>query len=143
MGILFWICIMVVFLIIEAFTVNMVSIWFAIGAAAAAACSALGFGDSLTVSVFAVASAVALAVFKRFFAKKFKVVHQPTNSDRLIGKEAIVTEDIKPMIAGAVDIEGLTWSAKSDSEIKKGTIVEVQCIQGVKLVVKERVNVND
>lgn len=142
MGMVFWLCMVVVFLVIEAVTFNLVSIWFAVGAAAAAVSDGLGFSDSISVLVFAIVSAVTLVVFKVFFAKKLSVKHQPTNADRLIGREALVTEDIDPVAEkGAVEVAGLTWSAKSDRNLKKGAIVKIEAIQGVKLIVRERVNI--
>ena len=39
---------------------------------------------------------------------------------------------------GQVKVEGEVWSAKSDSNIEKGTEVEILKIDGVKLVVKPK-----
>ncbi len=142
MSVIIWLALAGLFLIAEGLTFNLVSIWFAVGAALAAAAAALGAGTLISVFVFAVTSAVTLFVFKKFIAKKLTVKHQPTNADRLIGKEALVTESIEPLLnKGAVEAGGLTWSASADSVIEKGKVVEITDIKGVKLIVRERVKV--
>lgn len=138
MNAFFWIGIMVLFLIVEAVTPMLVSIWFALGALIAAVCSYFGLGDSACILIFAVVSAVAVAVFKRFFADKFKGKHEPTNADRLIGARGIVESDIEPVLGkGTVLVQGNLWSAKADDNIPAECEVEVCAIEGVKLVVKK------
>ena len=59
----------------------------------------------------------------------------------LLGKEAVVTEDINNTHAtGAVKIKGTVWTARSsdDSEIPEGEIVIVKAIEGVKLIVERK-----
>ncbi|MBR2715510.1 MAG: NfeD family protein, partial [Ruminococcus sp.] len=66
-----------------------------------------------------------------------------TNSDRNIGKDALVIKDIDNIKAvGQVKVESSVWSAKSaDGEIiKKDSIVSVVAIEGAKLVVKLKNN---
>ena len=90
----FWIIAMVVFLVIEAVTVGIVSIWFAIGALFAMVTAMLGANPWVQIAVFIVASAVTL-YFTRPLVKKYvnnKV--EPTNADILIGKECRVVETI-------------------------------------------------
>lgn len=138
MNTLFWIGAMVVFLIVEAITPMLVSIWFALGSLVAAVCTYFGLGDTDSVVVFAVVSAISIVVFKKFYKKNLAPVHQPTNSDRLIGAKGIVECDIEPVKGkGTVDVQGNLWSAKAEGDIPKGSVVEVCAIEGVKLVVKE------
>ena len=90
----FWIIAMVVFLVIEAVTVGIVSVWFAIGALFAMVTAMLGANLWVQITVFLVVSAIAL-YFTRPLVKKFvnnKV--EPTNADMLIGKECRVVETI-------------------------------------------------
>ena len=74
-------------------------------------------------------------LYKRFI--KTKLV--PTNSDRLIGDTAVVTETIDNLEAkGAVKVQGQVWSARSENGevIPENTPVTVVRIEGVKLIVK-------
>lgn len=142
MSALYWLGLVVLFIVVEAVTVNLVSIWFAVGSIAGCIAAYAGAGVLTEAAVFAVVSAASLIIFKRFFSDKLKKKHHPTNADILIGKDALVTEKIDPVLCtGSVEIQGRLWSAKSDSEIERGAIVEVLKIEGVKLVVKEKARV--
>ena len=67
-----------------------------------------------------------------------KVDKEPTNADRLIGQEGIVTEAIDPILCkGQIKIMGQVWSAVSDKEIPEDSKVIVKEIKGVKLVVEK------
>lgn len=132
-----WLIAFVVLIFIELITVNLVSIWFAIGALAAIITTI--FTDSLVIQVvvFIVVSVLSLLLTKPFMKKfkKFDVV--PTNSDRVIGKIGEVIKDIKANEYGEVKVFGNVWTATSDSEIEVGTKVKVISIEGVKLIVKK------
>ena len=65
----------------------------------------------------------------------------PTNTDRLLGMEAKVTEGIdNDNAAGAVYVDGKTWTARSanGNPIPTGELVEVAAIEGVKLIVRPK-----
>ena len=87
-----WIGLIVLFVIIEAATVQLVTIWFAIGSVAGLIACAAGLEIWIQFLIFAVVSAVALAVTRPFVKKFTKGRKQPTNADRYIGQEATVTE---------------------------------------------------
>ena len=61
-----------------------------------------------------------------------------TNIDMIIGKTGIVTEDITPLKCGRVKLQGKSFMAISDKEIKKDKKVEILKIEGVKVIVKEK-----
>ena len=134
----FWIIAMVVFLVVEAITVGLASIWFAVGSLAAMICAMLDAKIWLQIVVFLVVSAVAL-YFTRPLVKKYvngKV--QPTNADMAIGKECRVTETINNVEGtGAVYVDGKTWTARSENDeiIEKDELVTALRIEGVKLIV--------
>lgn len=136
----FWIIAMVVFLVIEAVTVGIVSVWFAIGALFAMVTAMLGANLWVQITVFLVVSAIAL-YFTRPLVKKFvnnKV--EPTNADMLIGKECRVVETIDNISGtGAVYVDGKTWTARTVDEeiIPEGQLVKAERIEGVKLIVSK------
>lgn len=135
-----WIIAAVVFLIIEAVTVGLTSIWFAFGALCAMIAGMLDAKLWLQITVFLVTSALAL-YFTRPLVKKHingKVV--PTNADAVIGKECKVTETIDNIAGtGAVYVDGKTWTARSmdDEIIPEGELVTAERIEGVKLIVQK------
>lgn len=134
-----WLIFAVVMGIIEACTVQLVSIWFAVGGAAA--CITSLFTDSLVIQiiVFVAVSAIALAVTRPLVKRLKKKKAEATNADRFIGKKAVVLTAINNDLAqGMVQVDHEKWTARSDNgePIPKGATVIVTAIEGVKLIVK-------
>ena len=136
---LFWIIALVVLIIVEAVTAQVVTIWFAAGAAGAIVAERLGAEVWLQWVVFVAVSAVALIATRPLVKKLTKTKVQPTNADRCIGQTAIVTEEINNVEGkGQVHVNGVTWTARSldGTVFKKDERVTVEKIDGVKLIVK-------
>ena len=89
-----WLILAVVLGVIEAVTVSLISVWFAIGALAAIIPAYFNVPLWGQILVFLAVSAIAFAFTKRFFKDIVKVKKQPTNSDSLIGTDGIVTSEI-------------------------------------------------
>ena len=132
-----WMIIFLVLLFIELVTVNLVSIWFAVGALAAFISTY--FIDSVTIEVliFIVVSAISLILTKKIVKNIIGEKIEATNLDRVIGKIGIVTEEITKLEPGEVNVDGKKWSAISNKKIVEGSKVEILSIDGVKLNVKE------
>ncbi|MBO5858678.1 MAG: NfeD family protein [Clostridia bacterium] len=135
----FWIIALVAFVIIEAVTAQLVTIWFAVGAIAALIAERLGAETWLQWTIFVAVSAIVLIATRPFVKKLTQKKAQPTNADRCIGESAVVTEQIDNIAGkGAVKINGIEWSARtlSGENIETGRIVKVIKIDGVKLIVE-------
>ena len=134
-----WLGIAVIFGIIEIATVQLTTVWFALGAVVCMLLSFLGVKNIiLQLFVFAVVSVVTLVATRPFVKKLTQSRKQPTNADANIGKQAVVTQTIDNVAGtGAAKLSGLDWSAKSadGTVIPQGTLVTVRAIEGVKLVV--------
>lgn len=132
-----WFIAFVILLFIELVTVNLVTIWFAIGAVAAIITTI--FTDSILIQaiVFVVVSVISLLITKPLIKKIKKFEIEPTNSDRVIGKIGEVTEKIGRNKYGEVKVYGNTWTASSKQVINVGERVKVLSIDGVKLVVEK------
>ena len=132
-----WFIAFVILLVIELVTVNLVTIWFAIGAVAAIITTI--FTDSVLIQsiVFVVVSVIALLITKPLIKKFKKFEVEPTNSDRVIGKIGEVTKKIGKNKYGEVKVYGNTWTASSKQVINVGERVKVLSIDGVKLVVEK------
>lgn len=136
-----WIAAIVVLLIIEGVTAGLVTIWFAIGALAGLICELVGAPLWLQLAVFLVVSFVTLVLTRPLAQKHLNSKTQPTNADRLIGKECIVTETIDNVSGtGAVTVGGQVWTARgiSESVIPTEKRAVVRRIEGVKLIVEEK-----
>ena len=132
-----WFIAFVVLLIIELVTVNLVTIWFAIGAVAAIITTI--FTDSILIQciAFVVVSVISLLITKPLMKKFKKFEVEPTNSDRVIGKVGDVTKKIDKNKYGEVKVYGNTWTASSKDVIEVGERVKVLSIDGVKLIVEK------
>lgn len=134
----FWVALIVAFLIIEALTTQLVTIWFAVGAGAALVSQLLHAPEWMQWVVFIVVSAALVAV-TRPLAKRMKKKIQATNVDALIGKTALVLEYIDNTAGkGQVKLDGNVWSARSvdGKKIPEGEEVVVLSVEGVKLMVQ-------
>lgn len=133
-----WIGVMALSVFLEAATTALISIWFAAGALAALLMAMAGASLTTQLMVFVFISIAALAV-ARPLAKRFIDPHiVPTNADRLLGTECMVTERIdNERASGAVYADGKTWTARSaDGEIVPvGEQVEIVGMEGVKLII--------
>ena len=129
---------LVVFLIVEALTVTMVSLLFAGGCLAALVAAATG--GSLGFQFFTAlgVSAALLACLRPIVRKHFTPKLTKTNVDAVIGSCGYVTADIDNVSAtGTVKLGAMEWTARSASgaPIAKGTLVKVARIEGVKALV--------
>ena len=134
-----WLGLIVAFIAVEAATVNLVSIWFIGGSVAGLVCAILGAPTLLQFAVFILVSALLLALLRPLLKKYLRVKPSRTNADRLLGQEALVTEDIDNLReTGAFRINGVLWTAKSvdDTQIPSGSRVVIARIEGAKVYVK-------
>lgn len=134
-----WLGAIVVFGVLEAATAGLVCIWFVAGAVAALLAAVLGTSIAVQTIAFVVVSVVALAVTRPLVRKFTDSKAQPTNLDRVIGQAAKVTEEVdNEKSAGAVYVDGKTWTARSvdGTVIPAGEQVKVERMEGVKLFVR-------
>ena len=134
-----WLALIIVFLVMEAATVRLISTWFAAGALAAMIVSLIGGAVWLQIVVFLTVSIVLLVLLWPIARKHLKPKLVATNADALIGRVCTVTEEIDPVEGGRVKLGDVTWSARSESDerIPAGTLVKVQKIQGAKVFIEE------
>lgn len=133
-----WLALMVVFLVTEAATVTMVSLWFAAGSLAALLSSLLGAPLWLQVLLFLAVSALLLACLRPMVRRHFTPSLSKTNVDAIVGSRGYVTADIDNISAtGTVKLGTMEWTARSTAgtPIPKGTLVSVDKIEGVKAFV--------
>ena len=134
---IFWFSVFVFMLIVEFTTVNLVSLWFAVGAICSMFVSMFTDSFLFQLGAFSIISLLTIIITKPL-VKKFKGFEvEATNTDRVIGKIADVTKEISSNNFGEVKIFGVYWTAVSDVKIKTGTKVRVKAIEGVKLIVEK------
>lgn len=136
---LIWLAVALLLLVVEAATVQMVCIWFCVGAIFAVFAALFGASVGIQIVVFVVVSGLALALTRKFVKNVLKVKKIPTNADSVVGEVGTVLEEINNIEeTGRVRVDGLDWTARSDSGhiIKQGTAVLVKAISGVKVIVE-------
>lgn len=136
---IFWLAAVILFVVAEAATIQLVSVWFMAGALAALIVCLLGGGPVLQIAVFFVISAILLACLRPFVQKYVTPRRTATNADRVLGQEAYVTEAVDNLRGtGAVRLDGKTWTARSlhETTLPEGTLVKIVRIEGVKLYVE-------
>lgn len=113
---------------------------FAAGAGAVAGLAAgLGFSWQIQSLIFAVSLLLGLFLLRpRLMRKLQSRHHMPSRSDALIGKRAVVTEEIKGHLGhGRIEIEGQDWAAAHPTPLAAGTTVTIVSADGIVLNVKE------
>ena len=133
-----WLVLLIVFLVVEATTVTLVSLWFAAGALLALLVSFFGAAIWLQVLIFLAGSSIALAALRPMARKYIKPKVTATNVDAVIGSTGLVTVAVDNVTAaGQVKLGAMVWSARSTSgdPIPEGTLVRADRIEGVKVFV--------
>ena len=137
-----WLAVAIVLLVVEIITLGLTTIWFAGGALVACVAAALQADFLVQMILFLVVSVVML-----FFTRPVAMLYMNknrtiTNSESLVGKEAVVLQEINNLkAAGQVQVNGIEWTARADDMedvIEKGAIVCIKKIEGVKLIVKRK-----
>lgn len=141
-----WLVIVAVMLVIEIFTLGLTTIWFSIGAVAAAIASGVGAPLWLQVLLFCVVSVAIMLLVRPFAMKVMNNDRMKTNIEEIVGLHAEVIVDIdNQKEQGLVRLRGVEWMARSvdGNKIAVGEVVTVEAIAGVKLMVRRCEETND
>lgn len=135
-----WLILIAVMLVIEIFTLGLTTIWFGIGAVAAAIASGLGAPLWLQVLLFCLISVLVMLLVRPFAMKVMNKERLKTNIEEILGLQGEVLERIdNQKEQGVVRLRGVEWMARSvdGNSIEEGELVTVESIVGVKLMVRK------
>ena len=135
-----WLIIVAVMLIIEIFTMGLTTIWFSLGAVAAAIASGLEAPIWLQIVLFSVVSVLVMILVRPFAVKVINKERIKTNIEEIVGEKAVVIEEIdNEKEKGMVRYRGVEWMARSvdGSILAVDEIVTIDTVSGVKLIVKK------
>lgn len=139
---IYWLLICVLLIGIELATMGLTTIWFAVGSFAAFIAAIAGGNLFVQLLVLIIVSLVLLYFTRPLVVKYLNNRTVKTNIESLIGKIAVVTEDISNMEnKGQASVNGQNWMARSVDDsvgFVQGEQVEIVEIRGVKLIVKKR-----
>ena len=132
-----WLIAAVAFALLEAATVQLVSIWFAVGSIAGMIAAALHGSIWLQLALFCAVSLLVLIIVRPLTKKYLSPKKVATNADRVIGMQGVVIQTIDTLQnTGQVSVGGSIWTARTDGPpIEEGTKITVLRIEGVKLFV--------
>ena len=133
-----WLGLAVVFAIIEALTLGIISIWFALGALVTMLTTFFIDNFFIQLVIFITVSLILVYFTRKLAVEKFKIGKEKTNVESMIGKKVVVTQSIAPYDVGEVKVDGTFWRAKSINGVTyaKGEIVSVIKIEGVTMIVE-------
>ncbi len=137
---LVWLCLAIIFAVIEMATVQLVSVWLALGALAGLILSLFSLPLAVQLLAFVLVSAVTLAFTRPFVKKVLRLKKVSTNADRVLGQAGVVTEKIdNDRGTGRVSVDGLSWRARSlnGALLEEGCRVVAVKIEGVTLLVEK------
>ena len=138
MDMFLWIGIAILLVIVELMTVNLTTIWYIASAILSLIFSLFTESFLLQFGIFVVVGTVLVILTKPITKKITANSGEATNLDRVIGMDAIVTEEIDKNQVGEVSVDGKKWSAIADEKIDVNCVVKVLSIDGVKLKVERK-----
>ncbi len=133
-----WLVIIIVLIIIEGLTVNLVTVWFAISAVPAFILALFGFGIIPQVIAFGIVATTLLIITKPFVTKMQTGKTIKTNYETIIGDKAVALEDFGDLKNGYVKVNGMEWLATSTQQISKDDIVVIKSVSGAKVKVEKQ-----
>lgn len=135
-----WFIIAIACILIEMITPStLLTIFFSFGALFALLASLFIDNVLIQTAIFILVSFVSLLSMRPFFSAMLRGETVSTNTDRMIGTQFRLDNDLVKDKWYQQPVNNNTWSivSSTNKEISKGTLVEVISIDGVKLVVKE------
>lgn len=135
-----WLAILTFFLVAEAVTVQLTTIWFAGGALVAALAAGMGAEEWLQIILFLAVSLILLILTRPVLKKCLNKGMVCTNVNSLMGQSAVVIQKIDNLAqTGQVRINDIEWLARTSDDkeiIPEKTVVTITEVRGVKLIVK-------
>jgi len=138
---LIWLILLIVFVVVEAMTMGLATVWCAVGSAVALVMDLLGapvIAQVITMIVISIICFIVCIIWIKPIIDKKGKVKETTNADRIIGQEGIVIKAIDPIDGkGQIKVSGQVWSAKADKAIPEDSRIKVIRLEGVKAFVEE------
>lgn len=129
----FWVAVTVISVVIEALTLSLTTIWFAISGFVMVFIAFTPLPFIAQMFIFVVLALVLLIFTRPFLYKKMNLKTIATNYQSVIGQQALVTKRITSMEKGAIKLNGMEWTAavKGEETLEEGSRCTVDEIIGV------------
>lgn len=140
---LFWLILFVVLVVVEIVTMGLTTIWFAGGALAGTLAAAMNAPEWVQGGLFFGVSILLLYFTRPIAVKYFNKDRVRTNVESYIGRQVIVVSEINNLQGiGQVTLGGQEWTARTVKDgiiLPVGTVGIVRTIDGVKLIIEEKI----
>lgn len=137
-----WSLIIILLFILEYTTVNIIAMWYGLGACISLVLTLFNnryddnFGVQFLIWVFV--GTILLIVLRKKTIKYLKNKELIVDVTNLVGQEGVVVKEITPRQNGEVRIKRKTWTAYAKKRLKVGDIIKVVDLDGVKLKVRKK-----
>lgn len=135
---IFWLLCAIGFVVLEAMTWNLVSIWFAVGSAAALLSCLVTGSFRVQAVVFIAVSTLCLLALKPL-CSRLRKPPTATNGDRALGREAVALTSVSAEATGRVRLDGVDWNARCATPgdtLDPGALCRVTEIHSTLLIVE-------
>ena len=136
-----WLVVFVIAIVVEATTMELVSIFFCAGSLVALIVSFIpGVQWWIEVILFVVISGASLLGLRPLMNRILKKQKRDTNIDELIGKKGLMIKGCDELNHGELKVNGVIWTAISEDDdiaIKENEKVIIVGVIGNKLVVRK------
>ncbi len=136
-----WLAIIVLAIISEVATEQLLFIWFVPGALVSAVFALCGIDIVWQVLVCVILAAIGIVIGRIILKKRRPKEDTRTNIDAIIGERCVVLEKIDNFAGqGLVKVKGQIWSARGvgeDDVFEEGEALTVVAIEGVKLICRK------
>lgn len=137
-----WIAVIILAIVIEALTDQLISIWFVPAAMVATIMDFCKADIIWQVLVFVLMSIAGIVISKTLLSKYFvRTSDSKTNIEAIVGEKCVVTEKIDNFAGcGQAKVKGQIWSARGVNEndvFEVGEVLDIVAIEGVKLICKK------
>ena len=136
-----WLILLAVFLVVEAITAGLTTIWFAGGCLVAFILSLFHVSLPIQILVFLAVSVVLFIWTRPVAVRYFNKERTKTNVESIFGKTALVVKTIDNVhFVGTVELDGMEWTARAAKEeeiFQKDEVVRIIDVQGVKVIVEK------
>lgn len=134
-----WIIVIVITILFELLTTDLMCIWFSIGALFALIAAAFKADFWLQFVIFLVVSLTLIFTLGKYTRKLLKG-KEATNVDALVGQDIIILKDTSYREVGEGKINGLIWSTicEEDELIEEGEYAVITKVSGNKLFIKSK-----
>jgi membrane protein implicated in regulation of membrane protease activity len=134
-----WLGLMVAFVIIEAFTMSLTTIWAAIASLPMIFIAKSGCPFKWQLLIFLLLTLVLIFVTRPLVIKKLKLGKNKTNIDALVGQEVLIVKPVSQFEKGQAKAKnGVIWTCQSQdgNDIPAESVCQIVSVEGNTITVK-------